>query len=145
MKKLLLYSVAMALYCLLSACQSTKILTATFEADAIDSPPAKSLPADPEGDVIEYQKRIAPVLKVQNSAISGYKALHYTALTINNPPPVSARYLSFKGGHLMARMRIFPNGDVGLTTNIRDADYSDIIGNIGSEANTIVFTASLQP
>ena len=172
MKKLSLYSVAIAFYCLLSACQSTKILTATFEADAINSPPAISLPGDPDGDEIEYHNAIAPLLKVQNSTISGSKALHYTALTINNPPPVSSRYLSFNGigtdlsetlwfnhtgqnmgstilidvsdghAHLMARMRISPNGDVGLATNISDADYSDIIGNVGSETHTIVFTAS---
>jgi len=87
MKKLFLYSAAIASYCLLSACQSTKILTATFEADAINSPPAKDLPGDPSGDAIEYHNAVAPLLKVQNSAISGSKALHYTALTVNNPPP----------------------------------------------------------
>jgi hypothetical protein len=41
----------------------------------------------------------------------------------------------------MARMRISPGGDVGLATNITD-DYSNIIGNVGSETHTIVFTAS---
>jgi hypothetical protein len=45
-------------------------------------------------------------------------------------------------GNLMARMRISSNGEVGLATNITDGGYSDIIGNIGSETHTIVFTAS---
>ena len=172
MKKLFLYSTAIAFYCLLSACKPAKLLTATFEADAIDSPPAKVLPGEPAGDEIEYHNSITPLLKVQNSTISGSKALHYTALTVNNPPPLYDRYLSFKGigtdlkqtvwfyytgknmgstmlidisdgvANVMARMRISPNGDVGLATNIGDADYSDVIGNIGSETHTIVFTAS---
>jgi hypothetical protein len=45
------------------------------------------------------------------------------------------------GASLMARMRISPNGDVGLATNLWD-NYSNIIGNVGSETHTIVFTAS---
>jgi hypothetical protein len=174
MKKLLLYSTAIAFYCLLSACKPAKLLTATFEADAINSPPAKDLPGAPVGDKIEYHNVITPLLKVQNSPISGSKALYYTALPIddNNPPPLSAQFLSFRGigtdlkktvwfyhtgknmsstiyiyisdgvGNAMAWMRISANGDVGLATNITDGGYSDIIGNIGSETHTIVFTAS---
>ncbi len=172
MKKLSLYAIAITFCCLVSSCKSSKILTATFEADAINSPPAKNLPGDPAGDVIQYHDAVQPLLKVQNSAISGSKALHYTTLTINNPPPLSSRYLSFKGigtdltetlwfthtgqndgstihidvsdghVHLMARMRISPNGDVGLATNINDGNYTNIIGNVGSETHTIVFTAS---
>jgi hypothetical protein len=171
MKKLFLYSMAIAFYCLLSACKPAKLLNATFEADAINSPPAKSLPGDPAGDEIKYLDAITPLLKVQNSVISGSKALHYTGLPVNNPPPLSKRYVSFSGigtdlkktvwfyytgqnmgstmlvdisdggANLMARMRISDNGEVGLAKNLFD-DYTDIIGNIGHETHTIVFTAS---
>jgi hypothetical protein len=43
------------------------------------------------------------------------------------------------GGHAMARLTIHPNGDVALT---RDLTYTteDVIGNVGSQVHTIVFT-----
>jgi hypothetical protein len=172
MKKLSFYALAIAVCCLVCSCESSKILSATFEADAINSPPAKNLPGDPSGDEIQYHDAVAPLLKVQNSGISGSKALHYTTLVINDPPPLAARYVSFKGigtdltetlwfthtgqnmgstilifvsdggGNSMARMRISPNGEVGLATSLNDGNYSNIIGNVGSETHTIVFTAS---
>lgn len=171
MKKLTL-SCLVILSSLMWSCQSSKILSASFEGDAINNPPAKNLPGDPTGDVIEYNVALEPQLKVQNSTIAGSKSLHFTNVPISNPSG-HQRWLSFKGigtnltktlwfthtgqntgashdflidvsdghGHLMARMRIKTNGEVGLATNITD-DYSDVIGNIGSEVHTIIFTTS---
>jgi hypothetical protein len=44
-------------------------------------------------------------------------------------------------GNLIARMRIATDGQVGLATNILD-NYTDVIGNIGSQVHTIIFTVS---
>lgn len=153
------------------SCKSSKILTATFEGDPVNGLPAKNLPGDPSGDVIEYHDAIQPRLKVQNSTIAGSKALNFTFNPINNPPTLSAQWLSFKGigtnltetlwfthvgknngatvlidvsdghAHLMARMRINPNGDVGLAQNIGD-DYTNAIGNVGLGVHTVVFTVT---
>lgn len=169
MKKLSVYLLAVVASSLMLSCKSSTILTASFEGDAINSPPATNLPGNPTGDVIEYHAAVEPQLKVQNSTISGSKALHYTNVPINNPPPLASRWVAFKGigadltetlwflhtgdnigatisidasdghGHLMARMRIASSGEVGLATNIADS-YSDIIGNVGSGAHTVVFT-----
>ena len=156
--------------CLVMSCQTSKILTADFESDAVNNPPATNLAGDPTGDVIEFNNALLPQLKVQSSTIAGAKALHFTNVSISNPGG-HQRWLSFKGigtdltktlwfthtgqntaagnpvlidvsdghGHLMARMRIASNGDVGLATNILD-NYSNVIGNVGSEVHTIVFT-----
>src|SRR5688572_24808767 len=172
MKKLSVYCLAILASSLVMSCQTSKILTADFESDAINNPPATNLPGDPNGDVIEFNNALLPQLKVQNSSIAGAKALHFTNVPISNPGG-HQRWLSFKGvgtdltktlwfthtgqntsagnpvlidvsdghGHLMARMRIASNGDVGLATNILD-NYSDVIGNIGSQVHTIIFTVS---
>lgn len=153
--------------CIASSC--SEILTATFEDDAINNPPATDLPGSPTGDVIQFNPAMEPQLRVQNSDISGSKALFYTDVEINNPPPVSDRWINFKAkgtsltetlwfrhtgenmgatvmidvsdGHLhvIARMRIAFDGEVGLSTSINDG-YSDVIGNLGSGAHTVVFT-----
>lgn len=44
-------------------------------------------------------------------------------------------------GNLMARMRIRPNGEVGLARNILDL-YTDVIGTLGPDGHTIIFTAT---
>ncbi len=153
-----------------AASSCTKLLTATFESDAINSPPATNLPGAPSGDVIEFHNAIIPQLKVQSSSISGDKALFYTNTALTDPPPVASRWLTFRGieadltqtiwfqhtgenmgsvimidvsdGHqnLIARMRIMPDGEVGLATNIGDT-YSDVIGNLGTGPHTIIFAA----
>jgi hypothetical protein len=153
------------------SCKSTTILTATFEGDPVNGLPAKNLPGDPSGDAIDYHNAIQPRLKVQNSTISGSKALTFTFNAIDNPPTLSAQWLSFKGigtnltetlwfthtgqnngatvlidvtdghAHIIARMRISPNGDVGLAQNILD-DYTNVIGNVGSGVHTVVFTVT---
>ena len=41
--------------------------------------------------------------------------------------------------HVMARMRIKSDGEVGLATSIND-HYSDVIGNLGSGVHTVLFT-----
>jgi hypothetical protein len=153
------------------SCKSSKILTATFEGDPVNGLPAKNLPGDPSGDAIEYHDAIQPRLKVQNSTIAGAKALNFTFNPINNPPTLSAQWLSFKGigtdltetiwlthtgqnngatvlidvtdghAHIIARMRISPNGDVGLAQNIQD-DYTNVIGNVGVGVHTVVFTVT---
>ncbi|WP_276366033.1 hypothetical protein [Chryseolinea sp. H1M3-3] len=172
MKRLSIHLLVLLLSFLGWSCQSSKILSASFEGDAINNPPNKNLPGDPAGDVIEYVNALEPQLKVQNSPIAGAKALHFTNVAITNPPG-HQRWLSFKGvgtdltktiwfthtgqntgashdllidvsdghGHLMARMRIKSNGEVGLAKNITD-DYTDVLGNIGSEVHTIIFTTS---
>lgn len=45
--------------------------------------------------------------------------------------------------HLIARMRIKPNGEVGLARNILDADYSDVLGVLNGTSHTIVFTTDV--
>ena len=82
------------------SCKSSKILEATFEGDSVNGLPAKNLPGDPSGDAIGYHDDIQTRLKVQNSTISGSKALIYTFTPVtnpNNPPTLSQQYLSFKG------------------------------------------------
>lgn len=153
------------------ASSCSKLLTATFESDTIGSPPATNLPGGPSGDAIEFHAAMSPQLKVQNSDISGGKALFYSNAVVDNPPSVASRWISFKGastdltktiwfqhtgenmgsvimidvsdGHLglMARMRIMPDGEVGLATNINDT-YSNVIGTLAPGAHTIIFTAS---
>ena len=153
------------------ASSCTKLLTATFESDVINSPPASNLPGAPSGDAVQFHEAIAPQLKVQSSTISGDKALFYTNAALSDPPPVASRWLAFRGieadltqtiwfqhtgenmgsvimidvsdGHLglMARMRIMPDGEIGLATNINDT-YSDVIGTLASGAHTIIFTVT---
>ena len=154
------------------SCKSSKILTATFEGDPVDGLPAKDLPGDPSGDAIGYHDAIQPRLKVQNSTIAGSKALNFTFNPINNPPTVSEEWLGFQGigtdltetiwfthtgqnngatvlidvtdghAHIIARMRISPNGDVALAHNIQDSNYTNEIGNVGSGVHTVVFTVT---
>lgn len=153
--------------CIASSC--AEVLNATFESDVINSPPATDLPGSPPGDVIQFHSAMIPQLKVQNSDISGNKALFYTDVAVSNPPPVASRWIGFRAKataltetlwfrhtgenmgsnilidvsdghvHLIARMRISSSGEVGLSTTIND-NYSDVIGNIGSGAHTIIFT-----
>lgn len=79
------------------SCKSSKILSATFESDAINNPPATNLPGDPTGDVIEYNPAIAPQLSVQNSATAGEKALHFINAPIVGEVSGHHRWLGFKG------------------------------------------------
>jgi hypothetical protein len=150
-----------------SSCST--LLNATFESDAIDNPPATDLPGPPAGDEIQFNAAMSPQLKVQNSDISGNKALFYSNAVVDNPPPVASRWIGFKAkatdlnqtiwfnhtgenmgssilidvsdghGALMARMRIKPDGEVGLSTSLTDV-YSDVIGHLASGPHTMVFT-----
>jgi hypothetical protein len=80
MKKLFIYVWTLVI-CLISvSCQTTKILSASFEEDVIDAPPAKNLPGDPVGDFIGYNEVLDPSLKVKSSTISGTKALFFEYL-----------------------------------------------------------------
>lgn len=168
----LLTSVALVVCSLISSCKSDKILSAGFEGDAINSPPNKTLPGDPAGDEIQYNSALNPQLKVQSSTIAGSKSLHFTSVAISDPGAserwVSFRGIgtnlaetiwflhtgqntgaahdvlidvSDGHGHLIARMRIKPDGEVALAKNIADY-YTDVIGNVGSEVHTIIFTCS---
>lgn len=145
---------------------------AGFEADAVSTPPATNLPGDPSGDVIQFHAALEPQLRVQNSTIAGSKALHVTNVAIADPGGhnrwlnfrgigtdlTQTLWFTLVGqnasasrdvlidvsdghGHLMARMRIRGNGEVGLATNLLD-DYTDVIGNVGLQVHTIVFTTS---
>lgn len=160
--------IAMLTY-LLMACQCSKILTATFEADALNGPPAKNLPGAPAGDEIKYHNAIVPRLKVQNSAIAGSKALQYIDNPIADPPPLASQWLSFEGigtsltqtlwfshtGQLhgaavtidisdggintMGRLEIADDGDVSVIHSFAEPE-GHFLGNIGTGVHTIVFT-----
>jgi hypothetical protein len=153
------------------SCKSSKILSAGFESDVLNQPPATNLAGDPSGDVIQFVPELASQLSVENSSDAGKKAMHL----MNVPVSVGghSKWISFRGistnlvetlwftyaaknnnpaghvmidvsdgaGHLLARMRIHSNGDIRLAKNILD-DYTDLIGNIGQNAHTVVFTTS---
>ena len=173
MKKLSVNYIIVCFGCLMLSCQTSKILTASFEGDVLNSPPAKDLPGSPAGDVAEYVTAMEPQLKVQSSDISGTKALYYTNVPIED---ISGhqRGISFKGigtdltktiwvlhtgqntgatsnnvyiyvsdghSHFMAKMRIKADGEVGLAHDIALDNYT-VIGNVGTEVHTVIFTLS---
>ena len=172
MKKLFVIYIVVCVSSFVS-CKPNKILVATFEGDVVNAPPVKDLPGSPEGDLIEYVSDVEPQLKVQNSSISGAKALHYTNVSIGDVPG-HQRGILFKGvgtaltkttwvtysaqntgastksvyvyvsdghSHFMAAMRIMPNGEVGLANDLAQGNYT-VIGNIGTEVHTVIFTLS---
>ena len=152
------------------ACKSSKILTATFESDPINGLPAKNLPGDPSGDVIGYHDAIQPRLKVQNSTISGLKALIFTFNPLtnpNNPPTLSQQYLNFTGiatdltetlwfthtGQnngapvLIAvadgHAHLFAMMRISPNGNVALADdFTNVIGSVGNGVHTVVFTVT---
>ena len=152
------------------SCESSKILTATFEGDAINGLPAKNLPGDPSGDEITYHDAIQPRLKVQNSTISGSKALIFTFNPLpdpNNPPTLSQQYLSFKGiGTDLTETIWFTytgqNNGAAMLISVSDGhastmafmrispngdvaladDYTNVIGSVGNGVHTVVFTVT---
>ncbi|MEO6455326.1 MAG: hypothetical protein ABIN97_14695 [Ginsengibacter sp.] len=172
MKKQLLYLLLLLCSIASYSCNSTKILSATFESDVISSAPATNLVGEPTGDVITYNAAIEPQLRVQNSETAGEKALHFiNAALAGEPISGHNRWVGFRGigtnlintlwfthtaknvlptgdllidvsdgnGNVMARMRIRANGEVGLARNIQDI-YTDVIGNLGQNGHTIIFT-----
>ncbi|MBA4056395.1 MAG: hypothetical protein C0490_16895 [Marivirga sp.] len=172
MKKTSLYSVIVSVCLLFVACKPSTLLTAGFESDAINSPPAKNLPGDPAGDEILFDAALDPQLKVQNSTIAGSKSLHFTNVPITNPAG-HLRWLSFKGidtdltktiwfthtgqntgashdllidvsdGHGHIMARMRIKSD-GVVGLATNLldDYTNVIGNVGSGVHTIVFTTS---
>ena len=80
-----------------SSCSKTKILSATFETDPVNGLPAKNLVGAPSGDSIVYIDAIEPRLSVQNSTLSGYKALYFAQIPVDTLPPDASQWLSFKG------------------------------------------------
>jgi len=172
MKLVHIYLFAIPVCALMSSCQSAAILSAGFESDVINNPPATNLSGAPSGDVIQYNAALDPQLKVQNSTIAGSKALHFTNIGIADVPALE-RWVKFKGigtdltktiwfthtgqntgashdlfidltdgfAHLFARMRISSDGQVALAKNLAD-NYTDVIGNIGSQVHTIIFTTT---
>lgn len=172
MKKLQVYLSAIVICAGMWSCSTSALLTASFEGDAINSAPATDLPGAPSGDVIEFHTDMTPQLKVQNSSIAGSKALHFTNVSIpavsghqrwlsfkgigtdltktiwfthtgQNTGASHNFLIDISDGHgnLFARMRIATNGEVGLATNILD-NYTDVIGNVGSQVHTIIFTVT---
>ena len=92
------YAVPVILFIGFTASSCSTLLKATFESDAIGSPPAADLPGSPSGDIIEFNAAMTPQLKVQNSAISGDKALFYSNAAVSDPPPVTLKSPSiFRG------------------------------------------------
>jgi hypothetical protein len=152
------------------SCESSKILTATFEGDPVDGLPAKNLPGDPSGDAIGYHDDIQPRLKVQNSTISGSKALIFTFNPLpnpNDPPTLSEQYLNFKGiGTDLTETIWFTHtgqnngapvliavsdGHANLIAMMRISpngnvaladDYTNVIGSVGNGVHTVVFTVT---
>lgn len=173
MKKVNAILVITSISILFTSCKSSKILSATFESDAINNPPAMNIPGDPSGDVIQYNPAIEEQLRVQNSETPGEKALHFINAPVSGSVSGHQRWLGFRGvgtdltktiwfthtaknvgatndllidvsdgyGHLVARMRIKPNGEVGLAKNMLDL-YTDVIGTLAGGGHTIVFTVN---
>jgi hypothetical protein len=172
MKKIQVYLSAIVICAVSWSCKTSTILEATFEGDAVNNPPATDLPGAPSGDVIEYHADMTPQLKVQNSTLAGSKALHFTNVSIPDVPGhqrwLSFKgigtdltktiwfthtgqntgasqdlhiYISDGHAHVIAMMRIASNGQVALAKNIADS-FTDVIGNIGSQSHTIIFTVS---
>ncbi|MRS65498.1 hypothetical protein [Larkinella terrae] len=82
---------------LFSSCSRTQLLVSTFENDITGIQPNTELPGDPVGDVIRYDNVIAPRIRVQNSTISGEKALHFTQVPLIPYPPETRVWLNFRG------------------------------------------------
>lgn len=169
MKKLT-FSLIMLVSLLGWSCKSSKILEATFEGDPINGLPAKDLPGDPSGDAIAYHDAIQPRLKVQNSTISGSKALIFTYNPLtnpNNPPTLSEQYLSFRGiGTDLTETIWFTytgqNNGAAVLISVSDGhansiammrispngnvaladDFTNVIGSVGNGVHTVVFTAT---
>jgi hypothetical protein len=169
MKKLT-FSLIMLVSLLGWSCKSSKILQATFEGDPINGLPAKDLPGDPSGDAIAYHDAIQPRLKVQNSTISGSKALIFTFNPLtnpNNPPTLSQQYLTFKGiGTDLTETIWFTytgqNNGAAVLISVSDGhansiammrispsgdvaladDFTNVIGSVGNGVHTVVFTAT---
>lgn len=154
------------------SCNSSKILSATFESDAIDLSPATNIDGAPTGDMIVYNAALAPQLKVVNSATVGKKALNFN----NVPVTIESshnRWVSFKGisttlGNTLwfsyTAKNLHPAGDIlvdisdgaaGLIARMRIQasgdvwlarniadNYTDFVGRIGQDQHTIIFTAS---
>ncbi len=173
MKQIIYVVIAMACCTMFSACKTTRLLTASFESDAIGSSPNKTLPGDPSGDEIGFNSIIIPQLKVQSSTISGSKALFYTNVA-TDPITASARWISFKGAptdlsktvwFMYAAQNINPAQDVtvdltdgysaaiarlriqpdGTVSIATDNTYLNYedIGNVGTQVHTVIFTTSL--
>jgi hypothetical protein len=170
MKNLLLQAIIIILGTLSFACESSKILTADFESDAINVPPTKNLPGNPDGDVIKYHDAIQPRLQVKNSSLSGSKSLHYIDNPISDAPPVASQWVGFKGigtdltqtlwfiytgkshgagvtidisdGHIntMGRLVIAPSGEASVVHSFGPDVPDHPIGNVGTGAHTVVFT-----
>lgn len=91
------YFLTCAVFCtVFSSCKSTYLLRSTFESDAINGLPAKTLPGDPSGDELTYSSPLEPRLKVIASASAGQKALQFTQ---TNTPGLTAsnQWIGFKG------------------------------------------------
>jgi len=172
MKKTRIYLSAIVICAVSWSCKTSTILEATFEGDAVNNPPATDLPGAPSGDVIQYHNDMTPQLKVQNSTIAGSKALHLTNVSLPDIPIhnrwLSFRgigtdltktiwvthtgqntdasqdmhvLLSDGYAHLILGMLIASDGQVALAKNSTDP-YTDVLGNIGSQTHTIIFTIS---
>ncbi|HYG37278.1 MAG TPA: hypothetical protein VD908_01610 [Cytophagales bacterium] len=171
MKNQTVYFLAITVLFAFCSCKSTAILRASFESDAVDSPPATNLQGEPSGDVIQFNPALQPMLVVKNSTTAGEKALHFVNSPLSGDISPSDKWVSFKGintnlaetiwftftasnvspngnvlidvtdghAHIIARMRIKPDGELGLASDVLD-DYTDVIGNVGTGNHTIVFT-----
>ncbi len=96
--KRIMYGLMLSGISLLSACRSTSLLTATFEADAIGALPGKVLPGPPTGDSLSYKAVIHPRLRVLASTASpGQKALVLSQATLGSDATAHNQWLTFKG------------------------------------------------
>lgn len=170
MKIIKLAAILLALWSISFGCKTDKILTADFERDALNAPPAKNLPNAPDGDEITYHDAIQPRLRVVSSTLSGSKALQYSDNFIENPPPLASQWLGFKGietsltqtlwfiytgqihgkgvtvdisdGDLqvMGRLIISDSGEVSVVHSFDPNATHHNMGNVGQGPHTVVFT-----
>ncbi|GAB3313719.1 hypothetical protein GCM10027299_00980 [Larkinella ripae] len=82
---------------ILCSCGRTKVLVATFENDSVGAEPNTTLPGDPVGDMIRYDRSMAPRIRVQNSVIAGDKALHISQIPISGQPTRHTGWVEFIG------------------------------------------------
>lgn len=169
MKKIFTYGLAAILALAFFSCKSSRILYANFENDAVGGPPATDLAGEPAGDMIQYNPGLVSQLVVQQSGTGNERALNFRNTTValnahnrwvsfrgvstnlvntlwfvytatNTSPSGNVLIdLADGGGHLIARMRIRPNGEVALARNMLDT-YTDNIGNVGTGLHTVIFT-----
>ncbi|GAB3893565.1 hypothetical protein GCM10028803_07810 [Larkinella knui] len=172
--KTLQYFCIMIVCCVVfCSCKTTYILRSTFESDAINALPNKTLPGDPSGDALEYSSQLEPRLKVVS--LAGKKSLQFSQSTA---PGLTAfnQWITFRGvstdftqtvwyyytatqksatggyvlvevadgsAGIIARLTINANGEVSLLRNLTTQEQ-EVIGTIPEGvSHTVIFTVNM--